>query len=76
MPITIRHFPSGTTNWKIGDQSPKLDTEYIEYIVANGMELSLVLSRFQNIPKPEKFNQVDSVYWYGDHAKFIIANLL
>jgi len=44
----------------------------IDYINATGNELTAILSHFVNIPC--NFNNKDQ-FWFGDTAKFIIANL-
>lgn len=46
-------------------------------VMADGDELMCILHRFQNLPRisPEAKRQLGPWSWFGDHAKFIIANL-
>lgn len=59
--------------WNIGgDNTVLLFASKVIEIRANGNELGLIYERFSNIPMPINCRIVN---WYGDIAKFIIANL-
>ena len=67
------------TEWQIGEgrmQAKALAPTIVEVWVDED-ELIYILARFQNIPRinPEAEGQLGPWVWFGDHAKFIVANL-
>jgi len=63
--------PNTTINLWIGKRTYGFNINDIEYIQANGDELELILSSFKNLP----YSNQPVVKWYGDMAKFIMANI-
>lgn len=78
--ITIDNRQSGigkkaieTNQWHVGQASPiaSVSLPRVLDIQADGDELAYIMNRFKNIPvSPGRV-----VCWFGDHAKFIVANL-
>lgn len=60
--------------WHVGEELKltPIDIRYVLEVQADGDELQAVYEKFDNIPT-SAWNRV--VRWYGDHAKFIAANL-
>ena len=62
--------------WHVGSPAPVAAGEYtkggIESVTASGHELNKVLNEIKGIPLAEGRPVVT---WFGDHAKFIVANL-
>jgi len=66
--------PSLTMTWHMSDSVPMLFAmarENITSISAKGEELEYIRNHFDNLPIP---NHRDVVFWYGETAKFIVAN--
>ena len=59
--------------WHVGETRPEIPANWITDISADGDELEYILSRFRNIPLASSSRI--TVSWFGDHAKFIFANL-
>ena len=59
----------------VGDKIPRLFTKdlisLVEEVQADGDELQYILESFNNLPKAG-FRRVQR--WFGDNAKFIVAN--
>lgn len=74
--LHIKSSDKQGSTWQVGQELCfDFPPEDIFEIYATEDELAYILDRFDNIPKIK--NSVSEVqYWYGDHAKFIIANLL
>ena len=73
MSLTIK-TPTLRITWRIGDALPILFAmaqENITSISADGEELDHIKINFDNLPMPA-FRRI--VFWYGDTAKFIVAN--
>lgn len=62
-------YTNETTIWNLGEERPYVNT--VKSITADGIELTAI-KNLQGIPM--KFFQ-DEVTWFGDDAKFIVANL-
>jgi len=69
-------------SWHIGDGSLKEVVENspgagsitdVVMVQADGDELSAIVHQIQNIPRARASARVTA--WYGDDAKFIVANL-
>lgn len=61
--------------WHVHEPRPKLsDSDLVNtvFLQADGHELEYVHENFKKIPRT---NNRSVVRWYGDHAKFIAANL-
>ena len=43
----------------------------LDFVQADGDELNLILDKVKNLPQTNNRVQI----WYGDHAKFICANV-
>ena len=74
MALYIKEHPSYQHVWHVGEEAPKFAVSYINdisWVQANGDELAAIMDQFGNLPRSS--NRV--VTWYGDHAKFIVANL-
>lgn len=55
---------------------PRNDVMEVKMVAADGKELEAIGSQFKYIPGPNGLLQVvEPVAWFGDHAKFIVANL-
>lgn len=52
-----------------------IDVNKVLSVGATGAELDYILKRFDNLPKKSS-DTSGGMYWFGDHAKFIIANLV
>ncbi len=57
--------------WQIGSGMPSPYTDDVTEIVVNGPELEKVRAEISGIP----MSSMPEVQWFGDHAKFIVANL-
>ena len=64
-------------DWWVGRCSDEINNfaKYTDVVFANGDELLLILSNFDNIPLVRPDNAMSGVRWYGDMAKFIAGNL-
>lgn len=60
--------------WKINSTNhrPAVNFSQIECVVASGHELNLIYDNFSNLPFVEG---CEAIKWFGDHAKFIFANI-
>lgn len=58
--------------WHVGEPIPEVDILRVVAVNADGDELQYIISRFPNLPY---CNHRGLVQWFGDHAKFIVANL-
>lgn len=60
--------------WHVGDKLVlnSVEVRHLEYIEANGNELDCILSNFIHIPY---HRDKKPMIWYGDMAKFIMANM-
>jgi len=81
--IVVRHEhpenylkPDYETGWHIGEQNPfqhrHAEIERVIEVQADGDELAYIYNKFNNLPTMP-LRRV--VRWFGDHAKFIAANL-
>ncbi len=63
----------GWLNWHVGQGSPMSSFRNgdVDYICADGDELEKIKAEITGIPMSTK----RVVTWYGDDARFIIANL-
>ncbi len=68
-------------NWVLSDgplylcvSHARVDMAEIDSVIANGSELRLIKKQMFNLP--EASNKLPEVYWSGDHARFIVANLM
>ena len=72
--------PRGTQciPWDMNSGRSLVDTVYHENVIgvgelyADGEELDLIRELFRNLPL---CHDAKELVWYGDHAKFIVANL-
>ena len=55
--------------------SAPLPVHHVVQCSADDQGLSYVYEHFLNIPSRRSCSGCDRVLWYGDHAKFIAANL-
>ena len=62
----------GKTEWHVGEEVP-IDAGCVECVQADGDELHHILMEFKNLPRLVAHGKL--VTWWGDHAKFIVANL-
>lgn len=61
-------------HWHRGESLPSdLNIHQVVEVQADGEELEMILLRQENLPVP---NRGRVMRWFGDHAKFIVANLL
>lgn len=64
--------------WHVGEPHPLRGMQYhamisgVYEVQADGDELAFIIRKFSNLPNVNAF----VVNWYGDHAKFIVGNLL
>lgn len=64
----------GLVSWHVGEKlNTKHATHEVKEIYADGDELSFILQNVEGIPRAKGQR---SMRWYGDHARFIVANLL
>lgn len=64
--------------WFVGKQLRTFIYDHIEHVThvtASGDELLYVLQRFEELPRL-RGNPTTRHTWYGDHAKFILDNLV
>lgn len=55
---------------------PHNDAIKVEAVLADGEELEAIFKQFSGLPRPNGLIQVvQPVAWFGDHARFIVANL-
>jgi hypothetical protein len=47
----------------------------VEMVQADGDEIEYILARFSNVPRLSAKRWNYPIRWYGDMAKFIVANL-
>lgn len=45
----------------------------VKHVTADGVDLQTILLRFPSLPKPVEVREL--VTWFGDDARFILANL-
>lgn len=62
-------------NWYAGTDTTALNVvgSYVTQLQADGEELAYLLSIFDNIPRCNNHRLAYS--WFGDHARFIAANI-
>lgn len=60
--------------WHVGEffDIPTREVDNVICVQADGDELDLILRTMKNLPTSHRH----VVRWFGDHAKFIAANLL
>jgi hypothetical protein len=72
MALFITNRYGQTSEWYMGDSRPELN-HLIDSVEADGDELVCLQSaRFRDLPM---VLNTKAVKWFGDHAKFIVANL-
>jgi len=61
--------------WHVGNERLAMlfEPEKVVMVQADGDELTAIFEQFRNIPAASGLCRV--VRWYGDHAKFIAANI-
>ncbi len=61
-------------DWHVGEPNPvfPIEVNQITEVQADSEELAYVRTRFWNLPNS---NTSSVTRWFGDHAKFIAANL-
>lgn len=62
------------SDWVTVCEGTRLSPYQVKYLLATGTELDAVRSQIQGIPFANG-GPTGEVTWYGDHAKFIAANL-
>ena len=72
MYITHTDISIGTKTWHVGKKMPDDYIHLIEFVQAHGDELQEIYRQFAHLPQARL---AKVVRWYGDHAKFIVANL-
>ncbi len=76
--MLIKCFREQDIEWYVGDKIPSkyhavhtdIRLDVIE-VYAEGPELKYIKHHFENLP----YMRTLGVSWFGDHAKFIFANL-
>ena len=58
--------------WHVGEQTYSACASYVSSVQADGDELDYIKETMLHLPMRRDKSVVS---WYGDHAKFIIANL-
>lgn len=73
MALYITFEDNSGTNWHIGEKNPVEygKVNFVREVQADGHELDHIHGNFSRIPEANK----RVVRWFGDHAKFIVANL-
>lgn len=62
-----------TWHWHVGEPMPEFDIHRVLSVQADNDELDHIMYKFPNLPMCKGGRRV--VTWFGDHAKFIVANL-
>ncbi len=64
-----------STVWYAGTNTTELNVigSFVTHLQADGEELQYLLRVFENIPRCNNHRLVYS--WFGDHARFIAANI-
>lgn len=65
-------------NWHSGVQNPITfhEVSNVIEVQADGDELTFLLRHTENLPITKQLGRYLSQRWFGDHAKFIVANCL
>lgn len=67
-------------SWAVGKTFDQpIDASTVSEVVADGNELRIILNRCENIPVAKDGatgKKMDRQHWFGDHARFIVANIL
>jgi len=62
-------------HFEIGQPASAIPIALIESVWADGNELIEIIKHFEGIPKRfNRFNLDPTMKWFGDDAKFIVAN--
>ena len=74
-----RQIPT-VMSWHVGDVLPFDFRDHVQEVTevqADGDELQLILDQATGLPMVNRIGNYPRVqHWYGDHAKWIVANLL
>lgn len=68
------------SHFEIGDSTELINLDTVNSVVADGHELDFIEYHFTGIPMRLKADRANagsselSQQWFGDHAKFIVAN--
>ena len=67
-----------TAAWRVGMKVPVLPStvKAVTEVEASGEELHYILTRFTGLPHCYRKAPAESIRWYGDHARFIVGNLV
>lgn len=68
--IVSKGYPD--KSWHVGDRAPNLSPDVVMEIQADGDELEYIKRNFTNVPF---HNSRRVMYWFGEMAQFIFANL-
>jgi len=70
-----------TTQFEIGQSTNAINPDLVQCVIADGTELVEIVKYFEGIPKrflnhyaTEEVKSDATMKWFGDDAKFIVAN--
>lgn len=59
----------------VGQSTAAIPIDLVKSVWADGPELIEIIKHFESVPKRfNRFNVDPTMKWFGDHAKFIVAN--
>lgn len=73
--MLVIRLENGNRSWNVGQTAPQLSVPEIigiKHVTADDSELNFIAAHFPSVPIP---SHKTSVSWWGDEARFIVANL-
>lgn len=66
--------PPKCAHFEVGESTKDLNPETVTSVLAEGRELHEIIMNFEGLPRRFKGKNPGEQSWFGDHAKFIVAN--
>ena len=63
-----------TSQFVIGQSTKDINPDLVQSVLADGIELVHILNKFTGIPFAGLNDVPTNMSWFGDDAKFIVAN--
>lgn len=68
-------FKECTVSKEIESADDDILIEHVFSVEATDADLLYIARRFQNLPMGPQYGSELKITWFGDHAKFIVANI-